>query len=215
MADSAATVPPLDGEAARQYAALPKGTIQAGKPTGEYLRYAVTESGVSPLRLPGKSAALVRIDSDEHDERGVITESAAVRTAQVDKRARKLRGLKSELMEPAYHGPAKPQLLLVGFGTTAPAMAEAVARLNKKGGMRVGALCFGDVYPLPTKRLLRYAKQAKKVVNVEQNATGQLAALMRSEALVHCDASILKYDGRQLSVDDIMAGVAKLNRKKG
>ncbi|MDL2214060.1 2-oxoacid:acceptor oxidoreductase subunit alpha [Clostridia bacterium OttesenSCG-928-O13] len=214
LADSAATIPPLDGDKARQMAALPAGTVETGKPSGEYKRYALTKSGVSPLRFPGKSAALVRVDSDEHDERGTITEAADVRTAQVDKRARKLKALQKELQEPSYTGPKQPELLLVGFGTTAPALAEAVKKLNKQPGTKAGALCFGDVWPLPTKTLKRLAKTAKHVVNVEQTATGQLASLLRSQALVDCDTSILKYDGRQLSVDDIVSGVQKLKLER-
>lgn len=209
LADSAVTIPPLDGEKAQKLGALPEGTLPTDAPKGEYLRYSLSKSGVSPLRLPGKSKALVRIDSDEHDERGVITEDAGVRTAQVDKRARKLKALARELKEPDYTGVKEPKLLLVGFGSTAPALAEAVAKLNKGGRAQAGALCFGDVWPLPTKRLKRLARGAKQIVNVEQNATGQLAALMRSEAMVGCTASILKYDGRQLSADDILAGLEK------
>ena len=212
LADSAATIPPLDGDRAQKSAQLPEGTLQAGRVSGDYLRYEVTKSGVSPLRIPGKSDAQVRVDSDEHDERGVITESAAVRVAQVDKRARKQRLLEKELQEPTYHGPPSPELLLVGFGTTAPALREAAELLKDRG---VGVLCFGDVWPLPQKALLRLAAKAKHVVNVEQNATGQIAGLIRRETGVKCDASILKYDGRQMSVDDILAAVKKLKLGKG
>ena len=45
----------------------------------EYLRYKYTKSGVSPRLIPMKSKNLVTIDSDEHDEKGKITESAKVR----------------------------------------------------------------------------------------------------------------------------------------
>lgn len=209
LADSAATIPPLDAERAKQSAVLPQGCIQTGKPSGEYHRYAVTKSGVSPLRIPGKSDALVRVDSDEHTELGVITENAVVRKAQVDKRARKETLLRKELQEPSYYGPKEPQVLLVGFGTTAPALREAVALLNEQTGRKTGVLCFGDIWPLPTRTLLRLAKQADHVVNVEQTSTGQLAGLIRRETGIQCDGSVLKYDGRQLSVDDILRGVRK------
>ncbi|OGV81100.1 MAG: hypothetical protein A3K18_09210 [Lentisphaerae bacterium RIFOXYA12_64_32] len=39
-----------------------------------YQRYALTQSGVSPRRIPGVSEDLVVADSDEHDEAGHITE---------------------------------------------------------------------------------------------------------------------------------------------
>lgn len=152
----------------------------------------------------------MRLDSDEHDETGVITEAADVRMEQQEKRARKLEALEKELTEPAYYGAKQPRLLLVGFGATAPALAEAVKRLNDEDAAEAGALCFGDVWPLPTKKLKKLAKTARRVVNVEQNSTGQLAALLRSEAMVDCGASILKYDGRQMSVDDILNGARTL-----
>ncbi|MFH1512631.1 MAG: 2-oxoacid:acceptor oxidoreductase subunit alpha [Bacillota bacterium] len=206
LSDSAAAIAPPDIEKAAYSAApLPPEDGESG----EYLRYALTESGISPLRVPGKSAALVRIDSDEHTEEGVITESAEVRAQMVDKRARKLEGLKTELLEPTYIGVEKPEVLLVAFGSTAGAIAEAVSVLSGRG-QSVGALLFGDLYPLPQKELLRYWKQANVVYSVEQNATAQLSKLIRMEANLSCADSVLKYDGRQMSVDDILKGLAAL-----
>jgi 2-oxoglutarate ferredoxin oxidoreductase subunit alpha len=59
-------------------------------------------------------------------------------------------------------------------------------------------------------RLQAYGKQAKAVYSVEQNFTAQLAKLIRMETGIHCTDSILKYDGRQLSVDDILKGLSAL-----
>ncbi|MCE5343821.1 MAG: 2-oxoacid:acceptor oxidoreductase subunit alpha [Eubacteriales bacterium] len=203
LADSAVTIAPLDIlKAAQSVSPLPP---QADA-TGVYQRYALTESGVSPMRIPGKSDALVRIDSDEHGEGGTITEDAQVRIQMVDKRARKLEGLTNELLEPAYTGAAEPQMLLVGFGSTSAAIAEAVTLLNNRG-CSIGALAFGDLYPLPQKQLTRYWKHAKAVYSVEQNATAQLAKLIRMEANLNCTDSLLKYNGRQMSVDDILTGL--------
>ena len=42
---------------------------------------------------------------------------------------------------------------------------------------------------------------------MEQNATGQLAGLIREYTGIQCQASILKYDGRQLSGEEIAARV--------
>lgn len=204
LADSAATIAPLDAEKAAH--SVPPLPAEA-EAEGEYKRYAITESGVSPLRIPGKSDALVRVDSDEHTEEGTITESAEVRAKMVEKRARKLDGLKAELLEPVYIGPKTPEILLVGFGSTKNAIAEAVAMLNGKG-VSVGALSFGDLYPLPAKTLQKYWKKAKAVYSVEQNATAQLKKLILMETGLACKDSVLKYDGRQLSVDEILRGLA-------
>lgn len=203
LADSAATITPLDiQKAAQSVSPLPPQTDAPGA----YQRYALTESGVSPMRIPGKSDALVRVDSDEHNEGGTITEDAEVRIQMVDKRARKLDGLITELVEPTYIGTAEPRVLLVGFGSTSSAIAEVVSLLNSRG-CSVGALVFGDLYPLPQKQLVRYWTHAKAVYSVEQNATAQLAKLIRMEANLSCTDNLLKYDGRQMSVDDILAGL--------
>ncbi len=204
LADSAATVAPFDvKKAAHSVEPLKQ---DAGDPAS-YLRYKITESGISPLLVPGKTDALVRSDSDEHTEEGVITESAQVRVQMVDKRARKLDLLAEELLEPEYTGAKDAEVLLIGFGTTQNAIAEAVDILNKQGAS-VGALSFGDVYPLPEKELAKRWKQAKAVYSVEQNMTAQFAKLVRMETGLTVTDSVLKYDGRQLSVDDILHRLA-------
>jgi 2-oxoglutarate ferredoxin oxidoreductase subunit alpha len=54
-----------------------------------YLRYKITDSGVSPRLLPGLSKALVVADSDEHTEDGHITEDLVAAQNMNDKRMRK------------------------------------------------------------------------------------------------------------------------------
>ena len=70
--------------------------------------------------------------------------------------------------------------------------------------INVGALCFGDVFPLPTKSLEKYTKDLENIVNVEQNYTGQLGKLIRQETGIYCNKSILKYDGRQITAEEIV-----------
>lgn len=94
------------------------------------------------------------------------------------------------------------------MGITWGPCEEAVKLLNGEG-YSVGALVFGDLYPLPTKLLEKYSTLAKKLVNVEQNFNGQLAKLIRMETGISIDNSILKYDGRQLSSEEICSRVKK------
>lgn len=203
LADSTTTIPILNASEIVHYDE-PEAPVPT--PDHPYKRYALTENGISPLAIPGKSEALVRVDSDEHDEGGQITESATVRNQMVQKRMHKLEGLKKELIEPEFWGAQQCQSLLVGFGSTSGAIKEAVDILNQEE-KNYGALLFGDIYPLPTEQLRHFCDQVMEIINVEQNATGQLASLIREETLISCEHSILKYDGRQLSVDDILTGI--------
>ena len=93
----------------------------------------LTENGISPRLVPGKTKHLVAIDSDEHDEGGKITESADVRNAMVNKRMKKLEKLKEELLEPDFIGDDTFDTLLAGWGSTYGSIKEAVERLNKEG----------------------------------------------------------------------------------
>lgn len=195
LADAADTIPPYDFGKVTIKRFLTSGEKLGGR---DYKSYELTASGVSPRIIPGSEEGAVSIaDSHEHNEHGHISESAEIRKAMMEKRMRKLEGLNEELMEPDYFGDDVPMLLLVGWGSMYGPLREAV-ELLRKDGISVGALIFGDIYPLPVKLLKKYASSAKKLVNVEQNYTGQLARLIRQETGIRADHSILNYDGRQM-----------------
>ncbi len=198
LGDSSATVKPYDLNLIEKYK-----FHQTEDVTGEYLRYKITDDGISPMLIPGKTKHFVSIDSDEHDERGWITESSEVRNNMMDKRMRKLDKLKLELQEPEFLGSETCDTLFVGWGSTYGPIAEAVKLLNNAQHGKYGALIFGDVYPLPRKLLEEKASSVKQIINIEQNATGQLADLIREQTGITCIASILKYDGRQISGEEI------------
>jgi len=204
IGDATATVPPFDPQ--RVQVADP-GMDYDGK--GEYLRYRYTASGISPRLIPGTSRHLVTIDSDEHDEKGWITESSEVRTKMVDKRMKKLEGIEQQLQEPEFIGSAGFETLILGWGSTWGPIKEAIALLNEGEQDKYAALVFGDVYPLPQKLLKEKAGKAKIIINVEQNATGQLAGLISEETGITCNGGILKYDGRQISGEEIAHRIRK------
>ena len=210
LCDTSATVKPYD-----------LSNIEMIKPAaektgdGEYLRYRLTEDGISPRLVPGKTKNLVAIDSDEHDERGWITESADMRIKMVNKRMKKLEKLAEELQEPEFIGSPDFETLFVGWGSTYGPIAEAVALLNGEHGGKYAALVFGDIYPLPQKMLLEKAARAKQIINVEQNATGQLALLIRAQTSMVCTSSILKYDGRQITGEEIVERIRATASERG
>lgn len=204
LGDSTSTVEPYD--LSRLSVAKP---CMEDYPEGEYLRYRYTEDGISLRLIPGKTKNFVAADSDEHDERGWITESGDVRVKMMDKRMKKLEKLEQELQEPELLGSETPEVLLLGWGSTYGPIAEAVRLLNEQEPDKYGALLFGDIYPLPKKLLNEKAKAAKYIVNIEQNATGQLADLIREKTGICCDRSILKYDGRQISGEEIIEKLQK------
>lgn len=174
-----------------------------------YRRYRVTESGISPRALPGQFAGeVVLVDSDEHDENGNIIEDGAARRRMMDKRMRKLKGLAEEMDEPEEYGDPEAELLLLGWGSTYGALREAVDELNA-AGRKAALLHFSDLWPLPRKRLAARLPGVRRSFCVENNASGQLAALIRGETGLSVDHLVLKYDGRPFLPLEIIEEVEK------
>jgi len=201
LADSTTTIKPFDFDRIMNENFISGYEYSEDKP---YKRYEITESGISPRLIPGKNPGVtVLVDSDEHDETGHITESASVRKDMTLKRMRKLELLKNELQEPLFIGDEDCEILLLAWGSILGPITEAVEKLNKNKNKKYGTIVFGDIWPLPTKLLLEKAKKSKKLINVEQNATGQLASIVSEVTGILCHSSILKYDGRPMSSEYI------------
>ncbi len=205
LADSTVTIKPFDFDNIKNDSSISSYEFSSDKP---YKRYEITPSGISPRLIPGQNPRVtVLVDSDEHDESGHITESAAVRNQMVSKRMRKLEILKEELQEPLFIGEEDCEVLILAWGSALGPVTEAISRLNQHKDKKYGALVFGDIWPLPVKLLLEKVKRSKRIINVEQNATGQLASIISEITGILCDSSILKFDGRPMSSQYIYSKV--------
>jgi 2-oxoglutarate ferredoxin oxidoreductase subunit alpha len=174
----------------------------------EYKRHKITVSGISPRAFPGQSKALVVTDADEHDEAGHLIEDAATRTAQVQKRLRKLFSLKNEVGPPLRYGPEKAETVLIGWGSTYGAIREAMDSLHHEGAS-VSLLHLNELWPLPAEAVTDAMRWAHHSYVIENNATGQLAHLIRAETGKDVSGRILKYDGRPFTPAYIAEAVRK------
>jgi 2-oxoglutarate ferredoxin oxidoreductase subunit alpha len=172
-----------------------------------YLRFRVTDSGISPRALPGHPKAVYVASSNEHDERGAITEEPDMRVAQVDKRARKEMGMLREISGPQRYGPQEAKTTYLCWGSTYGPLREAVDRLNAQEPGAANMLHMQDLWPFPREAVEQAFAEAERVVAVEVNSTGQLATLVRSQTGRAVDAKILKYDGRTFTPEDILEQV--------
>jgi 2-oxoglutarate ferredoxin oxidoreductase subunit alpha len=203
LADSYRAVPPFELEGLTP-------VMPAQKPAGTepYLRYAITETGISPRLLPGLSKGLVVVDSDEHTEDGHLTEDLHKSQLMVEKRLRKGAGLRSEVIAPDFEGEAKPDLLLVSWGSSKGAVTEAASRM-KSDGERVATLHFSQVWPIMPEQFIDYLTSAREVVSVEGNALGQLARLIRRETGFDIERKVLRYDGLPLTPEAILRELSR------
>lgn len=204
LADSYRAVEPFEVE-----------TLEAVRP-GEnvqpvalpYQRYALTASGVSPRLIPGLGPHLVVADSDEHTEDGHLTEDLDVAAAMSDKRRRKERVIRQEVVAPTYIGAEDAEVVFVCWGSLRGAVFEASTRLAAEKKRKTGAFHFAQVWPLEPSQFLHRLERARTVVAVEGNAGGQLARLIRRETGFQIAARVNRYDGLPMTADFILSSLA-------
>jgi 2-oxoglutarate ferredoxin oxidoreductase subunit alpha len=181
----------------------------AFKKLPDYKRHAFTETGISPLAVPGDAGHVVVVDSDEHDEEGHIVEDAATRTRMVEKRLLMKRPLiKAEIAPPELYGDQEASVVLTGWGSTYGVMKEAVDELAK--ATSIAMLHFSEVFPLPNLEPFDYAAFLRKAmlsICMEHNATGQFSRLLRAETGFEFDALIHRYDGRPFTVEELIGEI--------
>jgi 2-oxoglutarate ferredoxin oxidoreductase subunit alpha len=170
-----------------------------------YHRYAVTPSGISPRVLPCRGDALVVVSSDEHREDGHMSETMEHRNAMMTKRHAKLPAMTREMDGPEGDF-TEARTLLLGWGSTAGALKEAVEQLRKTG-LDVGCLLFTDLWPFPAEKTEIALSSAERIITVEQNISGQFGRLLRAETGISPDDSVLKFDGRPFTANDIVQAV--------
>lgn len=172
----------------------------------EYKRHAFTETGVSPMAVPGESRHVVVTDSDEHNEDGHLVEDAETRVKMTDKRLfKKIPLIRKEIAPPFLYGDADPEIVLVGWGSTYGVIKEAVQELS--GKQKIAMLHFSEIFPFPGTDAFDYLtllRSASRTICIEQNATSQFARLMRAETGYEFASTINRYDGRPFTTDDLM-----------
>ena len=174
----------------------------------EYKRYRLTPSGISPRLVPGAWPVEVGADSHEHDEFGHISEKAEMRTAQMEKRFRKVEPLIRDMDPPMVMGDPQADLVLVGWGGVYGSLEEAVQILIDEGTPVMGLYLTG-IWPFPGDAMEEALKNKSKWAVVEANYTGQLTRLIQTELCRQPDAVIKKYTGRPFTSQEIAQSFKK------
>lgn len=177
-----------------------------GKPP--YKRYVDTENGVSPLAFAPAKDAVIKVNSYEHDEYGITTEDPAVTTLMQNKRLRKERYLSEELQRYKTvntYGDKNSSAALICWGSNKGVSIEAAQELGLKV---IQPLVLS---PFPVNQFKNALTGVKRLICVEDNATGQLARLLGIYGF-YVDERILKYDGRPFSLEELVKRVKEAVR---
>lgn len=160
-----------------------------------YKRYENTEDGISPRVLPGMQGGIHHVTGVEHDETGKPSEATGNRRTQMDKRFRKLENIRFDQPIHVNAPHEEADVLLVGFNSTRGALEEVQEALNAEG-IKANHAHVRLIFPFPAEEMQKLVQSAKKVVVVENNATAQLANIMKMSIGGHGKIrNVLKYDG--------------------
>jgi 2-oxoglutarate ferredoxin oxidoreductase subunit alpha len=165
----------------------------------DYKRFELSDDGISLRSVPGSGNFFIA-NSDEHDEIGYSEESIENRNAQMQKRMKKLETCaKEDMPEPILHGPENADLTIVSWGSSRGSILHAIENFDN-----VNFLQITWMNPFPTETVAKVLKNAKKVLHVEANYTGQLAGLIREKTGIEIEEKYLKYDGRPFYVEEMI-----------
>ncbi|MBC5768113.1 2-oxoacid:acceptor oxidoreductase subunit alpha [Ramlibacter albus] len=173
MGQSRAVVaaPELAASTPRRLTAEPDGT--------PYKRYRDTESGVSPMAVPGTPGVTYTADGLEHTEGAIPSSNAVDHQKQLDKRLRKLvqHGYGARWADVEGDAP----LAVITFGSATGPVREAAERARALG-VDVRVIALRLLAPLKPELLDAALQGVERVMVVEQNHGAQLLHYLRGHA---------------------------------
>jgi 2-oxoglutarate ferredoxin oxidoreductase subunit alpha len=162
----------------RPPAPAPEGDAADGEET-HYLRYELTEDGISPMAIPGLDAHPYVATGLEHDEHAHIDQTPHGHTVMSDKRARKIAGAAKEPGWTEQYGEADSDIGVLCWGSTAGPAREA-AQLLAARGTPVKVLWTRMVHPLREAEIREFAIGCRTLIIPELNHTGQFAQMVKA-----------------------------------
>jgi len=173
-----------------------------------YRRYALTESGISPMALPGMHGGHYVAEGLEHDERGAPNYTPDMHRAMMEKRFRKVETARQELsrwnMVDEWGDPGA-EIGVIGWGSTKGTVREAMARAMQEG-VRVGAIYPAMLLPMPDEEIRAFLSNKRAVIVPELNFRGMLGNVIAHRYTVQV-RHVTKYDGLPFKVQDIYAAI--------
>ena len=151
--------------------------LTAAANTPDYKRYRNTESGVSPMAIPGTPGVVYTADGLEHTEGGIPSSQSRDHRVQLDKRERKLLQYDYGCWWADVEGDGTAAVIT--FGSATAAVREAVLRAAGQG-VKVRLIAMRLLAPAQPERLAEALDGVTRVLVVEQNHSAQFYRYLRS-----------------------------------
>jgi len=173
-------------------------------PPKDFKSYKITKDGVSSRALPGQGP-VVRATSYEHDEYGNTREEPEWMVKMNKKRFKKIRHLNQEISKlNPINVYGKGKNLVIGWGSTKGAILDSLPGLGDFRFLQISYIA-----PFPKRAVEKEIKKSKRVVLVENNATGLLGDIIAEQTGFIIKEKVLKYDARPFIPDYIIKKIKK------
>jgi 2-oxoglutarate ferredoxin oxidoreductase subunit alpha len=171
----------------------------------EYRRFRFTETGLSPRVVLGTKHGVHWYTGDEHNEIGHISEEPFNRRRMVEKRMRKLELVAKEVPieeKLKFFGEEDSENIVVSWGSPKGAIIESLNMLKEEGfSLRFMQVCM--IHPLPAEHVRKALEGKKRIIDVEDNYSGQLGGIIKEITGIASNFHILKYTGRPMSTTEV------------
>jgi 2-oxoglutarate ferredoxin oxidoreductase subunit alpha len=171
----------------------------------EYKRFRFTETGVSPRVALGTKNGLHYYTGDEHNESGHISEEPLNRRLMVEKRMKKLDMVAREVPiedKLKLYGDANSENIVVSWGSPKGAIIESIETL-KQEGFSLAFMQVRLIHPLPVEEVKKALEGKKRIIDIEENYTGQLSGIIKEQTGISANFHILKYTGRPMTTTEV------------
>ena len=188
-------IPPIDLGAVKvvDRRLATEAELAAVDPHHGFKRYAMTESGVSPMTIPGQARGNYLMSGLEHDERGWPVSGSAVHQQMSEKRARKLEAVTRDYAHLLLlAGDPKAEVALLAWGATKGAALEAVDQLAA-AGHKVRAVIPRLLMPFPLEQIEHELERRKAIHVVELSFSGQFYTYLRSQLRPELAARLIRH----------------------
>ncbi len=179
-----------------------------------YRRFEFTDDGISPRSRLGIDNGIFWNTGDESDESGHITEDPILRVKMMDKRMSRLDLILKEISdEQQAKSFGVGDYTVISWGSSKGPVLDAIDML-KNEGISIGFIQLKLLHPFPSDYVNFLLKDAKTIIDVEANHSGQLGKLFKQNTGRDIDYFILKYTGRAMTCTEVHDSLKKIVQNK-
>jgi len=160
----------------------------------DYHRYALTESGISPMAIPGTPGTAYVADGLEHDPHGAPSAQAGDHAAQLDKRAHKLATFDYGEAWADIEGDGEDETAILVWGSATGPAREAAQRARARG-LPVRLISLRLLLPAQPARLAAALHGVRRALVVEQSQGRQFHKYLRSYYELPAELAVLSRAG--------------------